>query len=739
MKNTLILFFLVLSLSVGATTYYISPTGSDSNTGTSSSPWKTLSYACSKASIPGDIIHINAGTYTETTQSKLAVGVSIEGTGTTSIIHSNITSAATYTIVLSSPSQGTDGNQSISNLRMTSDLDAFGAILVDRRKNVSIHNCTFDNFFSTGVRFSGYTWNADGEPTTYATGNSFHDNIMTNCADYSGTGHSGAGLGNLEIGGQQGMLIYNNNITQTDRGANANGWPIKYANLGFCKGLKIYNNTLIKPPFDGVTWNICVELWNSRGGIEIYGNKIEGMLDFGGNTAIPTDDEGGYGFATKIHNNLFGAATASAKEEEGISPEVAVIGGFYVYNNIFRNLSNGIIMPGQQNDRFEDFYVYYNLFYNMRNIGDNGSAVKFRMISAANNISYKNIYIVNNTMVAATSQAAGYGIIFDFYGSASNIVARNNIIQGYSGNPIYMNATGTINTVSVENNLFYGNGNNTVSYAKSVAGKTEQNNIVNNPLFVSSSDFHLQANSPAIKTGLHLTTPTISSDLDGVPVGGIPEIGSYQYGTAGATAALTIPVLQTSAVANATPTLVELTYSLALSSSAIPAATAYSVLVNTVAIPVTSVAINGSKVQLSLGTAIKYGDIITLSYTKPSSNPLQATTGGVADALSAKSITNNLVASTKDGSVSITMKITPNHVHSTLNVALQYTGTPEQIAALVSETIMVSDASGKPFIEKLIVSGAPAITFPLNLKSGVYTVSILANAVQMTSQKVIVY
>src|SRR5215212_1851488 len=58
-------------------TYYVSTTGSDAGTGTSASPWKTLYKATSTVTTAGSIIHVNAGTYTETMKSNLAKGVSI--------------------------------------------------------------------------------------------------------------------------------------------------------------------------------------------------------------------------------------------------------------------------------------------------------------------------------------------------------------------------------------------------------------------------------------------------------------------------------------------------------------------------------------------------------------------------------------------------------------------------------------------------------------------------------------
>ena len=226
---------------------------------------KHLAYACSKATVSGDIIHINTGTYVETTQSSLAAGVSIVGDGNSSIIHSDITADNTFTLLLSSASQGTNGNQSISYIRMEGGMQAYGAILIDKRINVNVHHCEFEDFFTKGITYSGAGYTSNAIPSTYATGNSFHDNIVTNCADYEGSGHTGVGYGNLEVGGQQGMLVYNNTITQENRGTDANGYCIKYCSNGYCKGLKIYNNRIVKPPYDGSTWDF------SHGIMELQG------------------------------------------------------------------------------------------------------------------------------------------------------------------------------------------------------------------------------------------------------------------------------------------------------------------------------------------------------------------------------------------------------------------------------------------------------------------------------------
>jgi hypothetical protein len=151
-------------------TFYISTNGSDSNSGTSESStgaWKTLAHACASATQPGDLIHVTQGTFIETARCDLAVGVSIEGEGMKSIIKSHYSTHRSSSgigggaISLISSSEGTNGNQTISNLRLDGDnlmgqsdgSVAYVGIFVSRRSNVKIHDCTIIDFFSDGAVF----------------------------------------------------------------------------------------------------------------------------------------------------------------------------------------------------------------------------------------------------------------------------------------------------------------------------------------------------------------------------------------------------------------------------------------------------------------------------------------------------------------------------------------------------------------------------------------------------------
>jgi uncharacterized repeat protein (TIGR02059 family) len=100
------------------------------------------------------------------------------------------------------------------------------------------------------------------------------------------------------------------------------------------------------------------------------------------------------------------------------------------------------------------------------------------------------------------------------------------------------------------------------------------------------------------------------------------------------------PVYVSSIVENTTPSLLEMFYSLTLS-NVVPAASAFSVLVNSTVRAVTSVAISGTKVLLTLSSPVVYGDIVSIAYSIPANNQIQTSEGGKAETLIMKQVVNN--------------------------------------------------------------------------------------------------
>lgn len=461
MKKTLfkILFLLLVFHNAYAATYYISPAGNDlSGNGSISNPWKSLYKATSAVKTTGDIIHVFAGTYTETQQCVLAVGVSIEGEGVTSIIKSTLKSDWTALLLASSP-EGTNGNQHISHLKFDGqNLSTFWGIQVAGRSNVSINNCTIIDFLDRGVLFGGRNDNKEEPPEIYATGNSFHDNIVLNCAAYNT--HNGIyGRGCLNIGGQKGMLIYNNTIIQNQRPKGFNGWPIKVYNNGYLLGCKIYNNTLTKIPFHGSSggengWDFCIELFNESG-LEIYGNRIQGSIDFNHQT------KGDYSYSIWIHDNIIFQPTLNSSFESGIILEFESE-GVIIENNKLNNISGCILFYTRDFSFISDVVISNNTFLNIGKKSINGhKGVGIGLYSeGTNNFAVNNFTVHNNTLAAASNNAPYYGIEIAGAASVTDMKITNNSIQEFSIASFCSNPAFVINKLVIENNKLTGNGNN---------------------------------------------------------------------------------------------------------------------------------------------------------------------------------------------------------------------------------------------------------------------------------------
>ncbi len=500
-------------------TYYISPTGSDTTgTGSSGSPWRTLYKACNTVTNSGSIIHVNAGTYNETQQCALALGISIEGEGLTSIIKSNISTQYVTTILMHSDVEGVNGNQHISNIKMDGNNVAWGAILINGRSNVSIHDSTFINFAYTGVTYNGAVSYINNAPSIYATGNTFYNNIITNCSEYDLA--NGFGNGGLQIGGQDGMLVYGNNISQVGRAIGHNGYPIKYYSDGYNKGLKIYNNTVTKAPFSGLNndFDFALEFWNHRGGVEIYNNTIIGGIDVGGDSTI----KGSYNYSVSIHDNIIGPISMGEKEEVGVWLE-RNCSDVYINNNNFRNITSAVFFVPASTDTVSNIEFIGNVVNGIGTASGSwlGYGIRWSTVNGADGTIVNNIKINNNIFNGNTVPNNLAGIQLPDIGTATNITIRNNIIWGFDFAPIYSNTSGTISNLSIENNNFYQNvNNNNVLIAGNIpTSYVNQNNLKVDPLFISSSDFHLQSNSPMIDHGINVGLPYNGS---------APDIGAFE-------------------------------------------------------------------------------------------------------------------------------------------------------------------------------------------------------------------
>jgi hypothetical protein len=149
---------------------------------------------------------------------------------------------------------------------------------------------------------------------------------------------------------------------------------------------------------------------------------------------------------------------------------------------------------------------------------------------------YNNL-VINNGADPNAATAPGIAC----YTSASGLKIWNNTVYGTKGVGIDVDA-GCSSTV-IQNNILYLNTGGGVTNAGS--GTLSTNNLITNPNFVNAAglDFHLNAGSPAINTGINLTACGFTTDYAGslrptgggsctAPTGSAWEIGAYEFGGA---------------------------------------------------------------------------------------------------------------------------------------------------------------------------------------------------------------
>ena len=556
MKVLLLIVSVLLYCTATATTYYISPSGNDATgTGTINSPWRTLFKACQSVNTTGDIIHVNAGTYVETAQSLLAVGVSIEGDGITSVIKSTLT--AQYVAILSLNSlQGTSGNQHISNIKFDgqyvsqSNSGTSWAIHVMNRSNVSVHDITVVNFFERGVIFSG----AFNVPLTiYATGNTFYNNTVINSGGNVGYGH-----GCLEIGGQDGMLIHDNILTQDSRADGWNGWPIKYIDDGHFKNVKMYNNTFTKNMQSGfkayIDWPFAMELYHLEGGNEFYNNT-----SIGGGFDVVFMTKGTSTYSVWIHDNNISVPVASTVATQmGVTcenleaPDLPDIRDIIIERNTFTNLNLGVYFTPRNGTIVNNIIIRNNLMQNHSGFGQVGAFINFSESGGAT--TFTNIDVLNNTLIANPSAPFYTGIMLPSTlttGVVNNINIKNNIIAGGSAGAIFYQSNAVaINNLHIENNDFYNNNLDTdFRTSPAPTNYTFTNNLHITPSY--GANFTLQAGSPLIDAGVNVGIAY---------TGAAPDIGYKEFGNgnaapvvnAGANQTITLPTTSLSITGSAT-------------------------------------------------------------------------------------------------------------------------------------------------------------------------------------------
>lgn len=563
------------------TTWYISPTGSDvTGAGTYGSPWRTLYKACNDPGISdGDEIFAFAGSYTITTQCELPDGVSLTGDGIDRTIFTSTYAGTAIKLESYGHWGDTDyGNQTISNLTLDGNLTGTSAIAINYRSNVILDHVKVVDFYQSGVTFYGQATSAwtgthpfeawKTMPSAWCSGNQVINCIFDNNSIYSSHGY-----GNLQYGQQNGFVVRNTTITQTSRTAGSNGYGIKFYQEGFNQNTDISHNTITIAPREYGKFNFSIENWNDIGGCEYSYNTLQGQFDL-----TYTYDLIGAGYGSWFHHNTVGFSSTPTNTEVGITPEAGWVDKCIISNNIFRNLTNAIILQhiypiaGEHPNTgvINNVTISGNLIYDMGETSTGGrwtygsiGAIAIEDYEYNSGNTTDSIFVYSNTIVSSgivrSNTYMSSGILIAGNQTLTNIRFRNNIIKGFTGatslnGAIIAYGTQSNTNLLIQNNDFYGNGNGNAPLWDDLhggqfatgTGYSYTNNITTDPLFTSTVDYRLLASSGAISTGQNVG---LAYDILGNAYNNPPSMGAYEYTTGSV-----IPTVTTTGISDITTT-----------------------------------------------------------------------------------------------------------------------------------------------------------------------------------------
>ncbi len=673
-------FFLVTLFAycsiVSATTYYVAPSGNDSNPGTIDRPWGTWGKAFSSTSVqPGDVVYFRGGVYFHTITNGRGYSATRSGTASDTIYYFNypgevpildcntITSpysARMYSLNLDGVSYVRVKGLTIRNVQQRYAGYLPTGLRVAECNHVVIENCivhdidghAVESYWNDNTYFINCdVYNACDSLTSAKPGNDgngfFDFNEETTnkhvyfkyCRAWN-CGDQGFSSGSYSTTEWEGCWSFNNGILE------GKGWGFK---LGW-----------ISTPNDGIVKRIvknCIAANNRASGIDTNDGSYSttSNMNIYNNTSYHNGSAGftGYGFVVRNTNDTDGHELTR----------------IYRNNIAYGNYQGDIYLPAG------------SVYTHSHNSWDHSPSVT---------VSNADFLSLDYTEMRRPRKSDGSlpDINFLKLASTSDLIDAGTTSTGisYKGSAPdlgWYETSGGTPTPAVP--VYVGSAieNATPSRLEMTYNLTLAN------IAPASSAFTVRVNSvarsvssvaiSATKVMLTLSSPVVYGDVVTVAYTK-PSSNPIQTADGGQAATISAqpvtnrvsapaPVYQSSVVANSTPSVVEMNYSLALA-SIVPAASAFTVRVNSVTRSVSSVAISGTRVLLTLSSPVLYGDAVTVAYTRPSSNPLQTVAGGQAATISAQSVTNSVSTPVPVYQSSAIENSAPSVVEMTYNLTL---------------------------------------------------------------------
>ena len=483
-KNILItigfIVFTTLS-SFGQTSYYVSPSGNNSNSGTSpSQAWQTINFAAQNTSIqPGDTVQILQGTYNE------EVNITISGEGIGGI-----------------PYFITFKNYNNDNVILSgTSLPAYGYLMnMDEVHHIII----------SGLKFQDYQ---QQDAIGIKIKDCLHIQIKNN--EFSNIDYAPNAVGQTpsENDNSQPIIVFgtNPNDAEPTQGIEIIGNSVHDCETGYSEAISINGHV------DGF------EIAQNH----VYNNTNIGIVAIGfeGECSNPQNDQAINGH---IHHNLVHDNPSAYAECGGIYLDGAA--QMLVENNTLYNNNYGIEVGCENNGGISGANANNNIIRNNLIYNNTYTGIAVGGYDYPNSGFVEYTIISNNTMYNNDTGDNYAGEMVISY--TKNSIIQNNIFYATNSNKmlIYSDNEGT--GIQMNYNLYYTpsgtndiviewNGTEYNSFESYQNGTSmDANSIFSDPLFADNSttnpNLHLTSNSPAIEAG----SPDISyiydsEDMDG--------------------------------------------------------------------------------------------------------------------------------------------------------------------------------------------------------------------------------
>jgi len=437
-----------LCLSYDPATNFVEITGSDSNDGSATHPWATLSHALRMTTFAGDTVSVGPGIFTVPHTNawgiKLAPGINLIGSGQEQTVITLDTVATNVNVCIldlrSSPVM-TDGNQTIAHLTVDGlNEGPLVGIRCDYRHNLTFHDLTVKNCYRQGIYIQGapvaVQWPVQPPDSVYCTNIQIYACTIANNGWWS-TNVNWA-YGGLELHQVKDSEVHHCLLDEREKG----GWPVKG---GWVKNVDIHNcDAWVCPPSIKPQRDFSMELWYMIG-CEVYDNRCNGSFSMAFNDDMHihhNDIRAGAG-GKKSYGVEWGGYNSSIEYNyfEGMGCGVGVWSSgtnLCIAHNVMRGCTNAIMFYGAYGNGCRDIRVYNNTFDLCDQLW-NGGPLTFRSQTNIflSQIDIRNNIIVNSTTPLAAICLTGRNGHTEFAEYVTDIVVDHNLFDNNPGGDIF--------------------------------------------------------------------------------------------------------------------------------------------------------------------------------------------------------------------------------------------------------------------------------------------------------------